>query len=131
MTTYQSTASIAAQVVIDAAERMGLRVSVVILDATYTVSAAARMDGAQPSTYPAATGKAHAALNFGAETAAVKTRIVPENRLALQLVEPRLLLVGGGVPLFREGAAIGALGVSGGSEDQDSELARIGMELFA
>ena len=34
-------------------------------------------------------------------------------------------VVGGGVPLFRDQMLVGGIGVSGGSEDQDVECARV------
>lgn len=41
-----------------------------------------------------------------------------------------LLLLGGGYPLESEGKIFGGIGVSGGTKEQDTLLARIGTELF-
>lgn len=110
------------------AEENGLRVCVVVLDPTFTPVALARRDGAFPSTVPVATAKAHTALNFGAPTHALRERIVADNQRALASVEPRLMFVGGGLPIVRDGRVIGAVGVSGGSEDQDVQCAQAGLE---
>ena len=101
----------------------GLRISAVVLDATFTPVALARVDGAFPSTVAVAIAKAHTALNFGGATHVLRERIVPENQRALSAVEPKLMFVGGGAPITREGRVVGALGISGGSEDQDIQCA--------
>lgn len=41
-----------------------------------------------------------------------------------------ILLLGGGFPLERDGIIFGAIGVSGGTKDQDILLAKVGTELF-
>jgi uncharacterized protein GlcG (DUF336 family) len=38
----------------------------------------------------------------------------------------RLIVFGGGVPLVAEGRTVGAIGVSGGSSDQDVQIAEAG-----
>ena len=44
----------------------------------------------------------------------------------------RMVVFGGGVPLFgRDGRVIGGLGVSGGTEEQDTYLADVGGEVFS
>jgi len=105
------------------AEEAGLRLAVVVLDQTFTVVYAVRMDGAQRSTYGAAVGKATTALNFTAPSRVMKERILPENRLSMQIADPALMFIGGGAPLVRDGVAIGAIGISGGPEATDAELA--------
>ena len=109
------------------ATRKELRISVVVLDATFTPVFASRIDGAFASTFPVATAKAHTAMNFGAPTHELKARVAPENQTALSGVEPRLMFVGGGLPILREGHTIGAVGVSGGSEEQDVQCALNGI----
>ena len=37
---------------------------------------------------------------------------------------PNLTLVGGGIPLIKAGAVVGAVGVSGGSVEQDVDVAQ-------
>jgi glc operon protein GlcG len=119
-----------AQAAVDAgiaiAREREIRVAVVVLDTTFTLAAAQRLDGAYRSTVAVAQAKAHTALNFGRPTSALTERIKPENRQALQAVEPALMFVGGGVPIVVDGVTIGAVGVSGGSEDDDHECATAG-----
>ena len=104
----------------------GRRVAVVVLDNTFTLAAAQRLDGAYRSTVAVARAKAHTALNFGRPTSDMAERIKPENKQALQAVEPDLMFVGGGIPIVVDGVTIGAVGVSGGSEDDDHACAVAG-----
>ena len=110
------------------AERVGVRVSVVVLDASFTPVALARMDGSYESTARIAIAKGHTALNFKAATDDLVSRIKPENRAALASVDPQFIFLGGGRPARRDGKVIAAVGVSGGSEEQDAECARLIVE---
>ena len=40
----------------------------------------------------------------------------------------RLVIFGGGLPIVSDGQVIGAIGVSGGSEEQDGVCAKAGLE---
>lgn len=46
-------------------------------------------------------------------------------------MRPRMVLFGGGIPVIHEGHCVGAVGVSGASEDQDVECAEKGLEVIA
>lgn len=119
-----------AQAAVDAgiaeARERGIRVAVVVLDATFTLAAAQRLDGAYRSSVAVAQAKAHTALNFRTPTSALVERIKSENKQALQAVDSDLIFVGGGVPVVVDGVTIGAVGVSGGSEDEDIACATAG-----
>ena len=77
------------------AQQQGLRVAVVVVDRTGTPVALQRIDRAYPSTVEVARAKANTAFNFGAPTATLAERILPENRSALQAVVPHLMFVAG------------------------------------
>ena len=100
-----------------------LAMSFVLMDATGTVCAAARMDAARTITYEIAVAKANTAREFRASTAELASRVKPENKIAIAQLAPRIAFLGGGVPIVRDGDIVGALGVSGGTEDQDVECA--------
>jgi uncharacterized protein GlcG (DUF336 family) len=105
------------------ASERGLRLGIVVLDARFVPACAMTMDGAYASVFNVARAKAKTALNFGAPTADLATRIAPESRQALAGVEPGLMFVGGGLPIRAGDRLLGAIGVSGGSADQDAECA--------
>ncbi|HET7480120.1 MAG TPA: heme-binding protein [Rubrobacteraceae bacterium] len=47
------------------------------------------------------------------------------------MAQPGQPLFGGGIPLMRDGALVGAVGVSGGTVDQDQEVAEAGLAAFS
>jgi uncharacterized protein GlcG (DUF336 family) len=93
--------------------------SFVAMDVTGTVCAAARMDGSRTITYEIAVAKANTALAFQASTADLAERVKPENKIAIGQLADRIAFLGGGRPILRDGAIVGSIGVSGGTEDQD------------
>ena len=95
-----------------------------VLDARFAVIASVSLDGAYTSVFNVARAKAKTALNFGAATADLAVKVKPESQAALLAVEPGMMFIGGGVPIRRGGELIGAIGVSGGSAEQDSECAQ-------
>jgi uncharacterized protein GlcG (DUF336 family) len=130
-TPYVDVALEAARAAVAAAEGRDMRIAVVILDYTFTDVAVLRMDGAFASTVRVARAKAHTAVNFGTPTSAIAERVTPENKVALSTVEPRLMFVGGGVPLRSGDQLVGGLGVSGGSEADDVAVAEAAMTSIA
>ena len=50
--------------------------------------------------------------------------------MAIQTNEPRITLVAGGYPLFVNGKIVGGIGVGGGSEAQDCEIAKYVVSVF-
>lgn len=121
----------AAQATIAEARARGLRVAVVVLDASFTEAAVLRLDGAFPSTVAVARAKAHTSLNFGQPSSKMAEAVTPENKAALVSVDPRMMIVGGAVPLRADADLVGALGVSGASEADDSALAEVGAAVAA
>jgi len=103
----------------------------VVMDVTGTVCAAARMDGSRPITYDIAVAKANTARSFHASTAELAGRVKPENKIAIGQLGDRIAFLGGGVPVGRAGAVIGAIGTSGGTEDQDVEAAEVCLAAFS
>lgn len=48
----------------------------------------------------------------------------------IQTVDSRITLVAGGFPLFHEGKIIGAIGVGGGTKEQDCEIGKYLLKVF-
>lgn len=50
--------------------------------------------------------------------------------MGIQTNDPRITLVAGGYPLFADGRIVGAIGVGGGTEAQDCEIAEYVVKVF-
>lgn len=50
--------------------------------------------------------------------------------MGIQTNDPRITLVAGGYPLFADGRIVGAVGVGGGTEAQDCEIAEYVVKVF-
>ena len=44
------------------------------------------------------------------------------------MLRPRMVSFGGGLPIVIDGHRVGGIGVSGGSEEQDEQIARAGLQ---
>ena len=84
-----------------------------------------RMDGAQLGSVEVSQRKARTALRFKRPTKDLEDAI-GKGRLGIITIGD-IAAVQGGLPLMIEGKAIGAIGVSGGSSDQDAQCARAGL----
>jgi glc operon protein GlcG len=88
-----------------------------------------RMDGAKPSSIAIALVKAQAAAMRRSPTgpAMAGDQVNLPLAIGLAVAAPgQQTPIRGGVPLIVDGEAVGAIGVSAGSEDQDLEVARAG-----
>jgi uncharacterized protein GlcG (DUF336 family) len=130
------TASQAAGLTLAAARRMiaaaqetarGLRVamSVAVVDAGDQLVAFERMDGADLVTIGLARDKAFSALVNRMPTRDLAPLVQPGAEFYGydSLAGGRMVVFAGGMPLERSGVLIGALGVSGGSADEDQQAA--------
>jgi len=122
-------ALLALPAVLAEARRLGVRVSVSLVDAAGQLIHLAHMDGAPALSRDIALDKAYTAASFGlatsrweAELAAAPASV--RNGLAHR---PRMVLFGGGVPVKVEGTTVGAIGVSGASAEQDEQCALAGV----
>jgi glc operon protein GlcG len=116
------------------AEVMKLKVNVAVVDDGGHQLAFARMDGARPaSTYTAIT-KAVTAATFRQETGPLPPKGEPDVLLNLSLQNAaaasggKLTTLKGGVPIVIDGQVVGAVGVGGGSGEQDAEVAKAGIK---
>jgi uncharacterized protein GlcG (DUF336 family) len=87
-----------------------------------------RMDGAPRLSASIATNKAWTVASFnGMPTDRWWGAIKDEPELVHGITHtPRLIVFGGGVPLLVDGELVGAIGVSGGSADDDRNVAEAG-----
>ena len=115
-----------AQVLIDAAHRHatdnGLKVSVAIVDQAGHLLAFARMDDVHLGTVEVACAKARTAALFKKNTADLADAVASGNHALLSLLG--LVAVPGGMTLSSESFAIGAIGISGATPQQDADIAK-------
>jgi uncharacterized protein GlcG (DUF336 family) len=116
---------------IEYARQHELRMTVLVMDITGTVCAAARMDGSRTITYAIALAKANTAREFQTATSDLAARVKPENKIAIGQLAPNIAFLGGGAPIEREGALIGAVGTSGGNEQQDVDCAEAALAVLS
>lgn len=113
-----------AAAVVEAAERDGTKVGVVVVDAGGNLVLAQRMDGAYLSVLEIATKKAFSAVNFGRPTYEMAQRLGDASyQSLLSLADGRLTFLRGGLPVRSSGVVVGGVGVSGGSAAQDEAYA--------
>lgn len=113
-------------------------VTVVIVDDGGQLIAAARQDGACKACADIARDKAVTSALFAAPTRAFADMSFGAGRdgvgasLPGAAFVPGLVAFAGGLPVqTRDGTAIGAIGVSGASEDEDESCAQAGLDAIA
>ena len=120
-----------AQKMVDAAlakaKAIGVPLNVAILDDGGNLKAFSRMDGAPILSIEIAQNKAYTAL-FGIPTQDFFNFIQGEpSLLAGVLQATRVAAYGGGFPIKVDGAIVGAIGVSGGTMQNDVDCAQAGL----
>lgn len=90
------------------------------------------MDDSYIASYDVAFNKAYTVVALKMSTSELKKLSQPGASLyGIQFTNnSRIVIFGGGVPLTVDGKTIGGLGVSGGSEEQDTFLAEYGGDVF-
>ncbi|MFT0735711.1 GlcG/HbpS family heme-binding protein [Ralstonia wenshanensis] len=100
----------------------GFAATIAITDVGGHLRAFERADAAPFLTAEVAINKAWTAASFGMSTHQWN-QYMAEPAVAPLAHHPRLMPVGGGVPIFYEGRLVGGIGISGGSAAQDHEAA--------
>jgi len=93
----------------------------------------ARMDGAPVSSIRIAANKAWTAARERKPTKDIgdKVRHPEKGHDIAYYGDARFVGWGGGLPIYKDGEVVGAIGVSGLSADEDTALAALGVELIA
>lgn len=115
------------------AEAMGLRFCIAVTDTSGEPVATARMDGAPRLSAGIALNKAFTVAGFGGMPSGDWWNLIKDEPSLVHGIThtPRLIVFGGGVGMFVDGELVGAIGVSGGSADQDTEVAQAGADTVA
>jgi uncharacterized protein GlcG (DUF336 family) len=110
------------------ANALGVLQIVAVLDESGLLKGFCRMDGAPLISIEVAQNKAYTAL-LGSPSQDFFNRIKDNPALLAGVPHiPRIVTFGGGLPIRLDGAVAGAIGVSGGSVDQDIECAQAGLD---
>jgi uncharacterized protein GlcG (DUF336 family) len=126
----------AAQAVVDAArakaDEIGVPMNIAVVDEGNNLTAFARMDGAWLGSIDIAQSKAYTARAFDMETRELAPLAQPGGPLyGIEAGnDGRVIVFAGGIPLTVGGRIVGAIGVSGGTVDQDQEVAEAGVAAF-
>lgn len=110
------------------ATEMGKLFCIAVTDPAGEPIVTARMDGAPRLSAGIAANKAYTVTGFGGmPTANWWDVIKDEPALVHGLTHtPRLTIFGGGVAVLVDGRLVGAIGVSGGTAEEDAEVAEAG-----
>ncbi len=104
----------------------GVGLAAVVVDRGGNLVAAARMDGSQLGAFSLANDKAYTAVAFGHPTGAWAESSTPGGSdwgLAGTL-GGRAIVFAGGLPVYADGALIGAVGASGAASTVDAHCVR-------
>lgn len=122
-------ALIAAKAALQEAKKLKAKMVVAISDRSGNVVTLLRDDGAFLASITIAKNKAYTAAVFGVSTDdlcnALSANPILKDGIGAQ---EGIILFGGGYPLIENGEVIGAIGVSGGSEDEDRQCAMAGLK---
>lgn len=118
------------------AREIGSPSSIAVMDAGRELLAFARMDEALLASAEISQAKAYTARSMNSATKDMSDLVQPGGPLfgleTAHLAAGRTLVTfGGGVPITREGQVVGAVGVAGGSPDQDHEIASAAADAVA
>lgn len=116
------------------AEEMKLKVNIAVADDGGHLIAFARMDGARPASVYTAITKATASATLRAPTGPLPPGTKEPDvwlnlslQIASQMSGGKITTLYGGVPIIVDGQVIGAVGVGGGTGEQDAEIAGAGI----
>lgn len=103
-------------------------VCIAVTDGAGHLLAMARMDRAPLLCVQIAQDKAYSVASFGGLPTSDWWRMLESEPALLHgiIKTDRLTVFGGGVPLVADGKTVGAIGVSGGSSEQDVHIAEAG-----
>ena len=111
---------------------IGQPMNIAVVDAVGNVVAHERMDGAWIGSFDISINKA-----FTARVLDIATQELADNAQPDQPVfgmhgshHGRMVILAGGIPLKKHGQVVGAVGVSGGSGEQDQAVAQAGAAAF-
>ena len=114
------------QAAINKAGELGIKATVSVVDASGRQLAFLKMAGSFLVSSELSQKKAITAAGMGLNTVDLENVLASAPARVLDGLNQAgdFTMIGGGVPLYRDGVLVGGIGVSGGSEDEDIECAR-------
>ena len=115
------------------AEELAVDVCIAVTDGGGHLLSMVRIDRAPLLCIHIAQDKAYSVASFGGLPTSDWWRLLESEPALLHGIvkTERLIIFGGGVPLVCDGRTVGAIGVSGGSAEQDVQIAEAGAAVLA
>jgi len=116
-----------------AADDMGLAMAIAVVDNEGLLQYFARMENALPASTEIAVSKAYTAAALRMSTREVGQLALPGNPLyGIQHTHSgKIVLFGGGFPLRLRGRVVGGIGISGGTVEEDEQVASSVLDTLA
>lgn len=114
------------------AKEIGVPMNIAVVDEGCNLVAFERMDGAWLGSIDISQGKAYTARAFNMSTKELSKVAQPGGPLfgIHASNQGRLIIFAGGIPLKKDGLVVGAVGVSGGTIEQDETVALAAAEQY-
>ena len=110
------------------AHEINIKMSVAVCDAGGRLVAFSRMDGAIWAGVYGSQGKAVASAAFGRPSGVMQERAEQPTPKGIAIAEGGHMIMGqGGVPIIRNGIVEGAVGVGGGTSQEDEDCSNAGI----
>ncbi len=110
------------------AQEINIKMSVAVCDAGGRLVAFSRMDGAIWAGVYGSQGKAVASAAFGRPSGVMQERAEQPTPKGIAIAEGGHMIMGqGGVPIIRNGVVEGAVGVGGGTSQEDEDCSNAGI----
>jgi uncharacterized protein GlcG (DUF336 family) len=110
------------------AQKNNWRMAVAVVDISGDLVYFEKMDGTQAASVNIAVDKARSSARFKRPTKALQDALAAGGAGLRMLALEGAVPVDGGVPLIADGKIVGAIGVSGGTSDQDAQCAKAGAD---
>jgi uncharacterized protein GlcG (DUF336 family) len=110
------------------AQKNNWRMAVAVVDISGDLVFFEKMDGTQAASVNIAVDKARSAARFKRPTKALQDALAAGGAGLRLLALEGAVPVEGGLPLIADGKIVGAIGVSGGTSEQDGQCAKAGAD---
>ncbi|MBO0897355.1 MULTISPECIES: GlcG/HbpS family heme-binding protein [Arthrobacter] len=112
------------------ATEIGQPMNIAVVDVGGNVISHVRMDGAWLGGIDISINKAFTSRAFDIQTKDLAENSQPNQQFygIAASNNGRIMIFAGGIPLIRDGEVVGAIGVSGGSGNQDQDVAEAGVK---